>query len=226
LGIKLSLIKLVSYIWDVPIARASTPQNEYLELVWSSGKKMLNTRNANFSFGNGYTVFEIASKPIEHHIAEASRILILGFGCGSILHLLEHSYGYKGRLVGVEYDSAIVALFKGHFADQYSIKPAVIIEEAFSYIKANEDTYDVIYVDLFIDLNNSPLIEVAEFWQCVVARLSNSGVVVINTIRKSEEDKRIVVKLLLDLSRHFKTVSTEVFQDLNCIITAKDAKTT
>jgi spermidine synthase len=89
------LIQLCSFFWDVPILKTSSPQNEYLELVWSNGKKILNTKEANFSFGNASKVITRALSPYTHKIKEAQNILILGFGCGSVVELLDLKYNYK-----------------------------------------------------------------------------------------------------------------------------------
>ncbi|MDA9110855.1 hypothetical protein N9J89_01235 [Bacteroidia bacterium] len=58
---------------------------------------MLNTRDANYAFSNGYKVFEYAMKQITEPIDTAENILIFGFGCRSILHLLEKNTIIKGK---------------------------------------------------------------------------------------------------------------------------------
>ncbi|MFT7379733.1 MAG: hypothetical protein ACI8ZQ_001486, partial [Bacteroidia bacterium] len=63
--------KIASYVWDIPIAKTSSPQNECLEIVWSMGRKMLNTENANFSFGSGFEVFKLAMSKIPTNITNA-----------------------------------------------------------------------------------------------------------------------------------------------------------
>jgi spermidine synthase len=120
---KKTLIQLCSYFWDIPILKTSSPQNDYLELVWSNGKKTLNTEDANFSFGNASKVIARALSPYTHKIQEAQRILILGFGCGSVVELLDQKYNYKNSLVGIEYDATIIELYKDHFAHLFQLKP-------------------------------------------------------------------------------------------------------
>ena len=81
---KEAIIRLLSWFWDIPIEKTSSPQNDYLEVVWTNGRKMLNTKEANFSFGNGYKVFETAMKPIADKIQVSKDILILGLCCNDI----------------------------------------------------------------------------------------------------------------------------------------------
>jgi len=84
-------LKIASYFWDIPVEKTSSEVNDYLEVVWSQGRKVLNTKSANFSFGNGYKVFEKAISTIKEEVERAAHVLVLGFGCGSILDILKPS---------------------------------------------------------------------------------------------------------------------------------------
>lgn len=216
-----TVVKILSYFWDVPIIKTQSSQNEYLEVVWSQGRKMLNTRHANFSFGNGYKVFEKAFAPLMEPIKNARSILVLGFGCGSILDILERKYNYNGELVGVEYDSQIIELFHNHFKPDYQLTPTLVIADAEKYLKDSIDIYDIIIVDLFSELNNTPLIENSSFLSNIKSRLTTGGIVIFNTIKQTEEDHRTLSNLIINLSSSYKSVTSETFQDLNLIITAK-----
>jgi predicted membrane-bound spermidine synthase len=214
------LKRIASFAWDIPIEKTSSQYNPYLEVVWSNGKKMLNTKDANFSFGNGYRVFEKAFNLIKKHVPASKKTLILGFGCGSILHLLEKKYNYEGEIVGVEYDQVILDLFDKHFAKDYSTKPKLITGDAMNFVKESNETYDLIFVDLFTELDNVGFI----FSQDFLSQLNNiceqGGVIVFNTIKRTSEDQKNLSGLIMDLSRNFKDVSSNSFQDLNQIIIA------
>ena len=148
------LKQIASFAWDIPIERTTSEHNPYLEVVWSNGKKMLNTKDANFSFGNGYLVFEKAFDLIKDFVPTSKKSLILGFGCGSILHLLEKKYNYQGEIVGVEYDQVILDLFQKHFAHEYTKEPKLITGDAQKFVHQNDELYDLIFVDLFTELDN------------------------------------------------------------------------
>ncbi len=216
----LYLIKILSYIWDIPIVRTGSPLNPYLEVVWSQGKKMLNTKEANFSFGNGYTVFDKATKEITEEIKRAQDILILGFGCGSILHLLEKNFEYKNALVGVEYDSKIIELFKAHFAEDYSLNPSLIVADAQKYVNACQTNFDIVFIDLFQELNNVEFVFEEGFINQLV-KCASSGSLVFNITSRNEQDEKRISALILQLSKHYKNVYTVKFQEFNCILIAK-----
>ncbi len=215
------LKQIASFVWDIPIEKTSSPQNDYLEVVWSNGRKMLNTKEANFSFGNGYKVFATAMQAIEPQIDTASDILVLGFGCGSIHHLLEKKYHYKNTIVGVEYDQEIVRLYNEHFANAYNLTPSIYIEDAQQFLQRCQDTFDIIFIDLFYELENSPLLSDTSFLQSLKNRCTENTTLVFNTTTADSKGESTVFELQLWLSKHFKSVSKMPFQEFNQIIIAQ-----
>lgn len=216
-----TLKQIASYVWDIPIERTTSPQNDYLEVVWSNGRKMLNTKEANFSFGNGYKVFETAMKQVEPQIPLAKNIAILGFGCGSIHHLLEKKYKYTGSLIGIEYDAEILRLYTDHFADQYNLKPELHVEDAFKYAKSTNQTFDIVFIDLFYELQNSPLLDSEEFLSSLQRMCKNGGTLIFNTTTTDEMGLNTVFELQMWLSKHYKNVIKTPFQDFNQILIAR-----
>lgn len=182
---------------------------------------MLNTKNANFSFGNGYKVFETAITAIEEQTAKAKDILILGFGCGSIHHLLEKKYNYSGNLVGVEYDPEIIRLYQHHFANAYNTKPILHIEDAADFLAKQIDTFDIIFIDLFCELENSPLINDIHFLHLLKNTCTSNATLVFNTTATDQKGTEAIFELHLWLSKHFKSVTKTAFQDYNNILIAQ-----
>ena len=218
---KNTLKRIASFVWDIPIEKGSSEHNPYLEVVWSNGKKMLNTKDANFSFGNGYLVFNEAFKHINENLPSAQNVLILGFGCGSILHLLEKKHQYNGKVTGVEYDSVILELFHKHFAQRYTTKPNLITADALDFVAHYQDSYDIIFIDLFNELENVEFIFNHNFVDNLKGITSEKGVLVFNTIKQTTRDQENISELIMSLSNHFKDVSSHPFQNLNHIIIAK-----
>jgi len=215
------LIQLCSFFWDIPILKTSSPQNEYLELVWSNGKKILNTKDANFSFGNASKVIEKALTPYAQEIQEAQNILILGFGCGSAIELLDRKYNYKNKLIGVEYDAKIIDLYHEHFANQFQLKPKIVCSDAADFLRQDYAKYDIILVDLFKELENSILLKDSIFLKAIKSHTAFGGLTIFNTISRSEAESKLLSTLMIELGMLYKNVNTEIFQDINNIIVAK-----
>ena len=217
---KKTLIQLCSYFWDIPILKTSSLQNDYLELVWSNGKKTLNTKDANFSFGNASKVIARALTPYRHKIQEAQRILILGFGCGSIVELLDQKYNSKNTLIGIEYDATIIELYKDHFAHLFQLKPDIVCSDAAEFLRQDVVQYDIILVDLFKELNNSILLKDPDFLKAIKSHTAVGGIVIFNTISRTETENKQLSSLIIELGMLYKNVSTEIFQDINTIVVA------
>lgn len=217
---KKTLIQLCSYFWDIPILKTSSPQNDYLELVWSNGKKTLNTKDANYSFGNASKVIARALSPYTHKIQEAQRILILGFGCGSVVELLDQKYHYKNTLVGIEYDATIIELYKDHFSHLFQLKPDIVCSDAAEFLRQDVAQYDIILVDLFKELNNSILLKDPDFLKAIKSHTAVGGLVIFNTISRTETENKQLSSLIIELGMLYKNVSTEIFQDINTIVIA------
>jgi spermidine synthase len=213
-----SIKQILSFIRDIPIETASSEKNPYLEIVWSRGKKMLNSKEANYSFGNDYKVFEQALVKFNQSFEKYNNVLILGFGCGSILHLLEKKYNYTANVVGIEYDSKIIELFNKHFQSDYSLIPELVIDDAQNYLKLTDIQFDVAFVDLFNDLENSPLLFDESF---LLDLASKNDALIINTTVTKPEDSTQIANLMLQLSRKFKDVETFDFHDVNKVIIAR-----
>lgn len=215
------LKKIASYFWDIPIEYTGSDLNPMLEVVWSNGKKMLHSTNANYSFGSLHNVFEQACKYVVEEIFEASSILILGFGGGSILDILDKHYAYKGNVTGIDYDAKVLELFHKHFASSIGISPQLHTADAETYLKNSTEVYDVIFVDLFQDLQTDSLLLNPNFPAMLHHHLSSQGVVLLNTILPSSKDKSSQLDLMLNLSSTFKSVNSINCQDLNTVFIAK-----
>lgn len=211
--------QILSYVWDIPIERTSSEQNSYLEVVWSMGRKMLNTKNANYSFGNGYKVFERAFKQIEDSIPSITKVLVLGFGCGSVEHLLLNKYHASADLTGIEYDPVIIELYNKYFK-QVNSNSKIIEGDALEFIKGSNEHYDLIIIDLFDDLSTVPFIYEDHFTNALVDHLRENGILIYNTV-KQEELRSKSTTLGIKLSKHFKEVSFLDFQEINKIIIAQ-----
>jgi spermidine synthase len=219
-GFFMQFKRLLSFIWDIPIEKTSSKHNPYLEVVWSYGRKMLNTETANYSFGNGYKVFQRAFKEVEQEINKAKDVLILGFGCGSILHLLEKKYNVKPDIVGIEYDAQVLELFDSHFADNYSLQPELLAMDAEEYMNTCTRRFDIIFIDLFQELNNAPVVTKPQFIE-QLAKAASNGTLVFNLTEQNKQDKAAIQELILQLSRYYKDVKRVPFQEYNQIVIAK-----
>ena len=218
----MQILKFIfSFFWVVPVEKGKSELSPGLEVVYSMGKKMLNSETANYSHGNLHTVFKFAIRQLEWNPQTTSNILVLGFGGGSIVKILREDYGYKNKILGVEHDPEVIRLYKKHFYKENHQPLDLILEDAYSFLLTHRDKYDLIFIDLFDDLQTIDMVYTEEFSELLKLRLQDAGKIVINTVEESDSDLRRTREFMLQLNTKFREVEQHRFQDLNRIILAK-----
>ena len=91
----ISLKKILSYIFDFPIEKRQSRFSGEVIVSFHKGQYKLSTANAIYSFGKNYTSFDIAFKTLDIQNINIENVLVLGFGLGSVVDLLEYHPAIK-----------------------------------------------------------------------------------------------------------------------------------
>ncbi len=83
------MIRLLSYIFPIT-KKIESEYNGTLEITWHNGKKHLNTKNANYSYGSLQKILKIGLQKID--LTNCKNILILGLGAGSVIETLDKRF--------------------------------------------------------------------------------------------------------------------------------------
>jgi spermidine synthase len=174
------LRRYLSYL--VPLTRTVTsPINGPLEVTWYRGRKVLDTRHANYSYGSLQRVLRYGLLFVAP--ASASRLLLLGLGGGSVVETLRQEYPAAGHLTAVELDPAIISLADTEFSIRPGANLAIVCADAFEWVhEAPAATFGLVIIDLFIDLDLPAGLQTAGFWQQVWRLLQPGGQVLFNTL--------------------------------------------
>src|SRR5690606_16000537 len=90
-----------------------SPINRRLKIFWKEGKKILNTKNANYSYDG---LQEALNKGlVRMTMEEINSALVLEMGGGCVVDSLRNKYFYHGPMVGVEADPMIVDFAEKEF---------------------------------------------------------------------------------------------------------------
>jgi spermidine synthase len=208
----------LSFLFDVKIETTESILNPFLQVVIRNGRLLLNTYNANYSYGSLQDAFRFVFKKIKIKDKNIKDILVLGFGCGSIAALFN---GYKNvEITGVEADEKVLELYEKYFLEQ--INSEVILVESFAedFIVDHKKTYDLILVDVFIDLDVPPAIKENTFFQHIKKSLNTGGIFIYNFIVMNESEKIEFEKILNLIQKFFNTVEVIEFMAFNKIIVA------
>ncbi len=209
----------LSFILDVKIETTESILNPFLQVVIRNGRLLLNTYNANYSYGSLQDAFRFVFKKIKIEDKKIKDILVLGFGCGSVAALFN---GYKNvEITGVEADEKVLALYEKYFIEE--ITSELILVEAFAedYVTTITKTYDLIIVDVFIDIEVPSSIKESSFYKPLQNRLNKNGILIFNFIVLNEKEQIEFEKIKDYFKLNYRRVETTEFMKFNKILVAE-----
>ncbi|MEO1714970.1 MAG: hypothetical protein AAFU60_16690, partial [Bacteroidota bacterium] len=109
--------RLLSYVFPIRLEQLRGVHNPHLEVHLSRGRIQLSTANAIYSHEDLYTNYSMSFERMKQHLPAVQSMLILGFGLGSIPHMLENKFHQKIHYTGVDIDETVLSL-----AQKYTIK--------------------------------------------------------------------------------------------------------
>jgi len=169
--------KIWSYIWPVT-KYVSSDFNGKLELSLVNGKKILDSKNTNYSYGSLQRILKFGLSKVT--VPVAKNILVLGLGGGSIIETLQKDYNYHRGITAVELDAKVIEIADKEFGISQEENLQIIHDDAFLFVSKGTQKFDIIIVDLFIDLAVPKSCYSISFWQSLQKRMSNSGSVIFN----------------------------------------------
>jgi spermidine synthase len=134
------------------------------------------------------------------------RVLIVGLGGGSMVRFLEH-YDPEVEIDAVEIDPAVIAVAHDDFGTLPSPRVRIYARDAFEYLRDTTTTYDVIYMDAFLepsadtDASGTPLrLKTQAFLGDLQQRVHAGGAIVFNL---NELDDLEVIREVFAQTYHF-----------------------
>lgn len=195
----------MSYIWP-QTKKLDSDFNGVLEVKTVNGRKLLNSKSANYSYGALQQVLEIGLSEIE--LKDVNSILLLGLGGGSVIASLRKKFNFTGKIVAVEIDPKIIDIAEKEFSISNSDDLAIENADAFDFVKNCDNQYDLIIVDLFIDNKVPEQFYTEEFCDSLlrVAKEKSSIIFNLGIGRFNRREREIVI------SRFRNTMGLSVLQ--------------
>lgn len=201
--------RLLSYIYPV----TKTIQSQYsgpLEITWYNGEKHLNSKNANYSYGSLQRILKFGLEKV--NLTKVNSVLVLGMGGGSVIETLRKDFNYSKHIEAVEIDPVIIEIAKTEFGIFENETLKIHCTDAFEFIKSESRKFDIIIVDLYIDLNVPDKFLNLEFWDHVLASRSKKGAIIFNASVKDSKSGSINA-----LTEYFKTkiFKVDLYENVN-----------
>jgi len=178
---------LSSFLFAHTIEERKSEVSGKIEVIYSNGKYVLDSAHVNYSFGGLHTVFQKAFSQFKIREREIKNVLILGFGCGSIASILQDEYGKEVEIIGVEKDEEIIELAKKYFSvDKYK-NLNLYHEDAYDFVFRCDEKFELIVMDVFIDLNVPENFFEEKFISQLGNLLSDKGILFYNVVIHNEK---------------------------------------
>jgi spermidine synthase len=141
---------ILSYFFDITLEKRQSAFSGEVVVALSHGQYKLSTQNAIYSYGKKYTSFDTAFKAIDIQQQEVESVLVLGFGLGSVVDLLDNHPSIK-KIIAVDADEVIIDLAKKYLQSGLKSNVEYYCSDAESFINNTHEQYDLILFDVFIE---------------------------------------------------------------------------
>ena len=198
--------KYLSYIFPIKLESGIAQDEVPLHVYYDNGKIKLFTNNTNYSGGKLKSTFKKALKEIK--VENKDKVLILGFGLGSVWEIIKRGKKKNPFIVGVDYEPLILHFIKRYFPHILSdVKTDVFITDAHKYLINCEQKYSLIIIDLFFDDQVSDIVLNHDFVYNLSTICNASTTIVLNTMNISKTQLSVYLNhfSIVDIKRLEKT---------------------
>ena len=211
------MVKLLSYIYPIT-KKVSSVFNGTLELTWYNGKKYLNSKNANYSYGSLQKILKIGLQKI--NLASCQNILILGLGGGSVVKTLREDFKYPHKITAIDIDPVVLKIADEEFGVREGKNLTIICADAYAYISQNQELFDLIILDLFIDTSVPHCFYEIFFWQKIINAVQSKGTILFNASLNSLTQQTLIPVLDYLAKNNFDIDKMEKVNDSNTLVIA------
>lgn len=179
--------KWLSYLMEIHVESAPSAYNPHLYVSISRGRYQLCTANAIYSYGDLYDNFSKSFDRLDLEKRNIQKVLILGFGLGSIPIMLEQrGFGYE--YTAVEIDEEVLYLANKYAMPDVQSPIDFIQADASIWVQMAEEQYDMICMDVFLDNKVPSFFESEDFLEKLSSLLAPDGLLLYNRLAESPLD--------------------------------------
>ncbi len=212
--------KLFSYIIPLNIFKQKSTISQTLEVTWTDGELVLDSKNTNYSYGSLQRILRKGLKFIGfERIQTMDKILVLGVAGGSVIKTLVDEIHFEGKITGVEIDKAIIQIANEYFHLNEIQNLEIVIDDAFEFVLKTKDKYDLIIIDVFQDVRMPNFLFETFFINRICYLLHSRGFILFNTMVLNDKQKQLNLDFFnaFDASK-FTVTKLHKIEELNELI--------
>lgn len=183
--------KIFSYLFPVKIYETKSSLSKSIEVTWTNGELVLDSENANYSYGSLQRILRLGLKNIGYEkIVPMKHVLVLGVAGGSVIKTLVDEIKYKGKITGVEIDPEIIKIANTYFKLDEVKNLEIIIDDAFEFVLKTKTKYDLIIIDIFQDTIMPNFLFETFFINRICFLLNSNGFILFNTMILNDDQNQ------------------------------------
>lgn len=124
-------------------------------------------------------------------IQTMKNILVLGVAGGSVIRTLVDEINFKGKIIGVEIDKAVIEIANEYFRLNEILNLEIIIDDASEYVQKTKDKFDLIIIDIFLDTKMPDFLFETLFINRICFLLNPKGHILFNTMLLNARQKQL-----------------------------------
>ena len=211
------MAKLLSYLFPVT-KKVNSDINGTLEITWYNGKKHLNSKNANYSYGSLQRILKFGLEKID--LKHTQSILLLGLGGGSVIQTLREDFNYQKHITAVDIDPEIIKIAQEEFLLKPNENLDFVCEDALKYITQDTEQFDLIIIDLFIDIQMPEQFLEISFWETILKRKNANGSILFNASLEDSISHKLQNVINYLRSHVYKVDVYDKVNQTNTVVTA------
>jgi spermidine synthase len=181
---------LLSYLTELHIESAPSEINPHLYVSLSKGRYQLSTANAVYSYGDLYDNYRKIFERMNLPNSQIEKVLILGFGLGSVPFMLEKKFEQKYHYTGIEIDENVVYLAEKYVISELNSPIEIYCADAFSFVMQTSEKFDLIAMDVFLDDIIPNNFQSQEFLIALKDLIEENGLLLYNRLSLTEQDQK------------------------------------
>ena len=209
-----------SFFFPIKLDEKQSLHSGKLELLLVNGTKQLASENAIYSFGKRYYNYAYSFSKLPIDKFPIKKVLVLGYGLGSVTELLDQ-YFDELEINGVELDAEIIEWEVEHGFQKNGFQINITQANAIDWINHDNQEYDLIILDIFIDQMVPNEFESFSFLNKLKDKLNHKGLVLFNRLSYTPELKSRTLKVLEIMEEIFPNTSALNIKGNTMIIGSK-----
>lgn len=186
------ILKGLSYLVEIPIETRNSDHSPKLKVTLKNGRYALGTHKVYYSHEDNYTSFVKAFEQLKPKQEDLEKVLVMGYGLGSIPHILHKHHNIHTHFTAVEIDPVVVGMAQRYGNLPEGSQVHWINADALSYITYSKEKYDLICIDVFIDEQVPQAFLRDDFLKETVKLLKPNGQVLFSHMVSTPADKEAV----------------------------------